>query len=114
MTTKLTHAASTTVLLAVLVPLSSAPAASPPSASHLAPIHGPHAPKIDPQDFVRRTDTRYFPLIPGTRFRYEGVAENGRTPQTDVMVVTHRTKRILGIRSTVVLDTVSSRGRTIE
>jgi hypothetical protein len=88
--------------------------AGSPSASELAPIHGPYAPKIDPKDFVARVDNRYFPLIPGTRFHYEGVAEDGRTPQTDVMTVTHRTKRILGIRCTVVRDTVSSRGRAIE
>ena len=88
--------------------------AGSPSASELAPIHGPYAPKIDPKDFVARVDNRYFPLIPGTRFHYEGVAEDGRTPQADVMVVTHRTKPILGVRCTVVRDTVSSRGRAIE
>ena len=40
--------------------------------------------------------------------------EDGKTPLTDVEVVTHRTKRILGVRSTVVRDTVSSRGKAIE
>ena len=38
----------------------------------------------------------------------------GTTPQTDDMFVTHRTKRILGIRATVVRDTVSERGRAVE
>jgi hypothetical protein len=42
------------------------------------------------------------------------VHENGRTPQTDEMVVTHRTKEILGVRSVVVRDTVSSYGKPIE
>ena len=62
------------------------------SASALAPIHGKYAPKIDPANFVATIDNRYFPLVPGTGFHYRGVAENGKTPQTDDMVVTHRTK----------------------
>ena len=53
-------------------------------------------------------DNRYFPLKPGTAFHYEGVAENGKTPQTDDMFVTHQTKQILGVTSTVVRDIVSS------
>ena len=84
------------------------PATSP------APIHGPYAPAIDPADFVSRIDNPYFPLRPGTAFHYVGVAENGTTPQTDDMVVTHKTKRILGVTATVVRDTVSSRGKPIE
>jgi hypothetical protein len=84
------------------------------SASELAPIHGTYSPKIDPANFVTTIDNRYFPLEPGTGFHYKGVAEDGTTPQTDDMVVTHRTKMILGVKCTVVRDTVSSRGRPIE
>ena len=84
------------------------------SASSLAPIHGPYAPKIDPANFVSTIDNPYFPLKPGTGFHYQGVAENGTTPQRDDMVVTHRTKKILGVTCTVVRDTVSSRGRAVE
>jgi hypothetical protein len=84
------------------------------SASDLAPIHGRYSPTIDPADFVARIDNRYFPLLPGTGFHYKGVAENGKTPQTDDMVVTHKTKKILGVSCTVVRDTVSSRGKAIE
>lgn len=93
---------------------SSTPAASRTSASDLAPIHGTYSPTIDPANFVATIDNRYFPLIPGTAFHYKGVAENGKTPQTDDMVVTHQTKMILGVRCTVVRDTVSSRGKPIE
>jgi hypothetical protein len=89
-----------------------APASSAPSASKLAPIHGPYHPKIDRSNFVRRVENRYLPFIPGTRFHYEGV--RGRTPQTDNEVVLHRTKRILGIRCTVVRDTVSEHGKPVE
>jgi hypothetical protein len=84
------------------------------SASDLAPIHGAYKPKIDPANFVTTIDNPYFPLLPGTGFHYKGVAENGKTPQTDDMIVTHLTKLILGVKSTVVRDTVSSRGRPIE
>src|SRR5207247_2713181 len=57
---------------------------------------------------------KYFPLKPGTGFHYKGVAENGKTPQTDDMVVTNQTKKILGVDATVVNDTVSSHGKPIE
>jgi len=84
------------------------------SASRLAPIHGTYSPNIDPANFVAQIDNRYFPLKPGTGFHYQGVAEDGKTRQTDDMVVTHQTKEILGVKSTVVRDVVSSRGKPIE
>jgi hypothetical protein len=84
---------------------------SPPP-GQLAPIHGPYAPKIDSANFVARIDNPYLPFKPGTTFHYEGV--RGTTPQTDDEVVLHRTKRILGVRSTVVRDTVSEHGRAVE
>jgi hypothetical protein len=83
-----------------------------PSASELAPVRTPYSPKVDPADFVRRIDNPLFPLRPGTTFLYRG--ERGRVRQVDEEVVTHRTKEILGIASTVVLDTVSEHGRPIE
>jgi hypothetical protein len=69
---------------------------------------------VDPKDFVSRVDNRFFPLRPGTKLRYEGVAEDGKTPQTDIVYVTSRHKRILGVSCTVVRDTVSSQGRPVE
>jgi len=87
-----------------------AASSSPPG--ELAPIHGPYAPRIDPANFVVRIDNRYMPLIPGTRFHFEGV--RGRTPQTDDQAVLHRTKQIVGVTSTVVRDTVSEHGRAVE
>jgi hypothetical protein len=82
------------------------------SASSLAPIHGHYSPSIDPANFVTTIDNRYWPLKPGTAFRYTGV--RGKTPQTDDEVVTHQTKQILGVTSTVVRDTVSEHGAPIE
>jgi hypothetical protein len=102
------------VLLALLVALivaAPAVAASPP-ASELAPIHGPYSPKIDPADFVRTVDNRYLPFEPVTRFHYEGV--RGTIPQVDNEVVLRKTKRILGIRCTIVRDTVSEHGHAVE
>jgi hypothetical protein len=75
-------------------------------------LHGPYSAKIDPSEFVAAVNNRYFPLKPGTRFHYTGVLET--TPQTDDMVVLHRTKEILGVRSTVVRDTVSEHGKPLE
>jgi hypothetical protein len=91
---------------------SSSTTAAATSASDLAPIHGRYSPSIDPANFVATVDNRYFPLKPGTGFHYEGI--RGTTPQTDDMVVTHQTKMILGIRCTVVRDTVSEHGKPVE
>jgi hypothetical protein len=87
---------------------SSSPTSSTLSASSLAPVHGNYSPSIDPANFVQTIDNPYWPLEPGTTYSYDGV--RGGTPQTDVEVVTHQTKVILGITSTVVRDTVSEHG----
>jgi hypothetical protein len=91
---------------------SSTPATTTASAAALAPVHGRYVPRIDPSDFVSTIDSRYFPLRPGTGYHFTGV--RGSAPQTDDMVVTHATKRILGVDCTVVRDTVSERGVPIE
>ena len=88
--------------------------ASSTSAPALAPIHGTYSPTIDPSNFVKTINNRYFPLIPGTGFHYTGVAENGKAPRRDDMVVTHQTKQILGVTATVVRDVVSAHGKPIE
>ena len=105
-------ASATAAVLALLAVAGVAAASTPPPPGQLAPLHGTYAPKIDPADFVAAVDNRYFPLKPSTSFRYEGV--RGTTPQTDDVVVTHRTKRILGVRCAVVRDTVSEHGRAVE
>src|SRR5215207_7616465 len=51
---------------------------------------GPGWPRtLRPSDFVRHVDNRWFPLKPGSRWRYRGIDEDGRF--SDVMRVTHRT-----------------------
>ena len=101
---------SAAVLL--LIALSGCGSSSSTSASDLAPIHGKYSPTIDHSNFVDVVDNPYWPLKPGTTFRFVG--SRGHVAQTDVEVVTHRTKKILGIEATVVRDTVSEHGRPIE
>ena len=95
----------------ITLTLLAAAAASPPP-GELAPVHGTYAPKIDPANFVTGVDNRYFPLKPGTRFHMVGV--RGKTRQIDNSVVLHRTKTVLGVKATIVRDTVSEHGRAIE
>jgi len=91
---------------------SSTSASAAGSAPTLAPIQTPYSPKIDPANFVSTVDNPYWPLKPGTTFHYKGI--RGKTPQTDNEVVTHQTKQVLGVASTVVRDTVSEHGKPIE
>jgi hypothetical protein len=91
---------------------SSTSASAPQSAAGLAPIHGPYAPKIDASNFVTTVDNPYFPLKPGTGYHFKGV--RGKAPQTDDAVVISRTVVILGVKCTVVRDTVSQGAKPIE
>src|SRR4051794_6696713 len=109
---RLTSAAGATTGLALLMVGGPAGASTSPPPGELAPIHGPYAPKIDPANFVVRIDNSYQPYKPGTRFHFKGV--RGTTRQTDDERVLHRTKRILGVKCTVVRDTVSEHGRAVE
>jgi len=65
-----------------------------------------------PGDFVSRIDNKYFPLRPGTTFLFGGTQE-GKARRVSVFV-THKTKMILGIRATVVLDQVLVGGKREE
>ena len=82
------------------------------SASSLAPVLGHYEPKVDAKNFVAKVDNPLWPLEPGTAYHYKGV--RGTTPQKDDELVLHRTRRILGIASTIVRDTVSEHGRAVE
>ena len=75
-------------------------------------LHGKYAPLIDPANFVSRIDNRYFPLKPGSGFHFQGIKDG--TAQTDDMVVTHQVKYVLGVKCTVVRDTVSEHGKPLE
>jgi hypothetical protein len=74
---------------------------------------GPGWPRtLQPSDFVARVDNPFFPLKPGSRWHYRGVDTDGRF--TDNMHVLHRTKTILGVRTTVVHDVVRRHGKPRE
>jgi hypothetical protein len=85
----------------------SPPSAPPAGSGAKAAVTTPYEAKLDPANFVATVDNPYFPLKPGTVYRYKGAAENGKTVQYDDMVVTNRTKKVLGIDATVVSDVVS-------
>src|SRR5262245_26164971 len=66
-------------------------------------------PVIKPTDFLTPAETaanpnRYLPLKPGTTFRYRGETSEGT--ESNVVMVTHETKQILGVTCTVVIDIV--------
>jgi hypothetical protein len=108
MTRRRSGLALLTILALAAVGYAAAASIAPPSWV----LHGPYSPTVDPARFVSRIDNRYFPLVPGTVFHYRGYS--GDTAQTDDMVVTRLTKTILGVRCTVVRDTVSEDGKPVE
>jgi hypothetical protein len=65
---------------------------------------GDYAPAIDPANFVDAVDNPYFPLVPGTRWVYEGTSE-GEAERIEVEVLDER-REIEGISAIVVRDTV--------
>lgn len=67
---------------------------------------------LSPSDFVARVDNPWFPLQPGSEYRYTGLKDRVNT--VDVVKVTDRTKRILGVKTTVVHDVVAVNGRPEE
>jgi hypothetical protein len=59
-----------------------------------------------------RVDNPWFPLRPGTVYRYTGVKDG--KPSRDRVVVTHATKTIRGVRCVAVSDRLFIRGRLAE
>ena len=68
--------------------------------------------EFDPDDFVREVTNRYFPLKPGTTFIYKGESEDA--PTREVMTVTNKTKKIMGVTTTVVYHLAYEDGVLIE
>jgi len=67
---------------------------------------------VDPSNFVRKIDNPWYPLRPGTTYVFRGV--EGGKPMRDVVAVTARRKRILGVSCVVVRDIVYVDGRPTE
>ncbi len=65
-----------------------------------------------PEDFVSVIDNKFFPLIPGTIFFYEGTTDG--VPTSNETLVTRQTRKILGVTTTVVHDRVYEDGVLVE
>ncbi len=74
--------------------------------------HGATPVRLDPDDFTVRIDNPYWPMRPGTVWRYREESD-GDTQQVTVRV-THRTVLIEGVRARVVHDVVSEDGQVVE
>ena len=89
---------------------------SPASPVALAPPALPQGGEpvtLDPADFTTRIDNRYWPMRPGSRWVYRERGENGRTQRVTV-TVTHRTRKVAGVRARIVHDVVTQGGRLVE
>jgi len=67
---------------------------------------------LEPRDFTTRIDNPYFPMRPGTIWRYRETDDEGS--QSVRVVVTDRTRMIEGIRARVVHDVVRAKGELVE
>ena len=94
--------------VAVTLVVAASPGSSSPIAKRAIPVPALPAPAA----FVSRIDNEFFPLEPGTTFRYRG-RQDGE-PMTVSVSITRKTKLIVGIRATVVLDQVFVAGKPEE
>ena len=72
----------------------------------------PYAPDIDPTAFVDAVTNSYFPLVPGTRWVYEGSGD--AEGERDTVEVLAETRTVMGVACTVVRDVVSFDGEPVE
>jgi hypothetical protein len=98
------------VALALLLPVlghadDAGPAARKPPA-------GPYRPRIVPARFQGAVDNPFYPLVPGTTFRF--VERQGGETRENVVTVTHDTRTILGVKCVVVHDQVREKGTLAE
>jgi hypothetical protein len=69
-------------------------------------------PTFDPNNFVTLIDNPFYPLPVGRKLVYTGIKD--RQTQRDTVVVTSKTKVILGVRATVVSDIADHNGTLLE
>ena len=74
-------------------------------------ITDPYSPTIDPSAFSTRIDNPYLPFTPGTRTIAEATTPDGL--QRTTTEVTRDTKKIMGVDTVVVHDTVTLDGKTL-
>jgi hypothetical protein len=71
-----------------------------------------YQPRIRPANFQSQVDNPWWPLVPGTVFRY--VESKGEERNDGVVIVTAERKTIMGVECVVVHDQVSHQGRVLE
>jgi hypothetical protein len=91
------------MLTSTLFGIAALAAAPAPAAT---PAHPP------PRQFVRTVDNPWFPLLPGSVYRYRGSEDGARI--LDVVRVTHRVRRIEGVPTTAVRDRLFKGGHLAE
>jgi len=67
---------------------------------------------IDPSNFVSEITNPWLPMRPGTTMVYKGVKDG--LPSVVTVVVTHDTKTIVGVTTTVIHDTLMLKGKVRE
>jgi hypothetical protein len=85
---------------------------APIPAGSAAPVTGLYNPTVDPTAFGSTVDNPFFPLRPGMRWDYRTQTEDG--VETTVVVVTAKTRTIMGVPCVEVRDTVRLDGEIIE
>lgn len=73
---------------------------------------GRYDPAIDPADFGGPVDNPYMPLLPRSRWVYQGTSD-GESERIEVLV-TGETRQVMGIDAVVVRDTVTVDGELVE
>ena len=69
-------------------------------------------PVIDAANFTGTVDNPYFPLTPGTTYKY--VEKSGKDTAETEMTVTHDTRKIMGVACIVVHSVVTEKGKLAE
>ena len=69
--------------------------------------------ELDPAEFTTRIGNPYWPMAPGSRWVYRETDPDGTEKRVEV-TVTHRTKRVAGVRARVVHDVVTQGGALVE
>jgi len=88
------------------------PAEQPQEAEPAVEDGASYAPEIDPANFSNVVDNPYFPLLPGTKWVYEGMTEDG-LERVEIEVLSD-TREVMGVPVVVFQDFVYLDGELIE
>ncbi|HEY6073578.1 MAG TPA: hypothetical protein VIV15_09350 [Anaerolineales bacterium] len=82
------------------------------AAGAAVPVQARPASQLPAFSHPLQINNRYFPLVPGTTYVYEGMDEHKRSYEE--FVVTGRTKTIMGVPTRVIRDTNWENGKIVE